>query len=102
MAIDVKGLSHILTRGENVSVGNGVSAETTAPRKSAPTISAERVSFTDTAKLLREIHSLLAEVPVVDPQRVEAAQAAISDGSYRIDDGQTATKFIRLESGMVG
>ena len=64
--------------------------------------STETVQLTDTASRLRELTQSVANIPVVDRQRVDAFQQTINDGSYRIDNQQVAEKVIGFETMMTG
>lgn len=60
------------------------------------------MSLTDTAARLRKLESTLAQLPVVDRQRVEATRQAIADGSYRVDPARVAEKLLAFESALTG
>ena len=60
------------------------------------------MSLTDTAARLRKLESTLAQLPVVDRQRVEAPRQAIADGSYRVDPARVAEKLLAFESALTG
>jgi len=59
---------------------------------------ADTVSLTETSAQLRSLESSLAELPVVDTQRVESIRQAIADGSYQIDAQTVADKLIDFEA----
>ncbi len=58
----------------------------------------DTVSLTDTAARLRAIEDRLAEQPVVDTQRVEKVQGAITDGSFKVEPVRVAGKLIDFET----
>ena len=60
-------------------------------------VPAENVVLTETASKLRRLQATLAEIPIVDPKRVEEARRALAEGSYRVDPERIAEKFVRLE-----
>lgn len=60
--------------------------------------SGENVSFTQTAELLRNAESKIAEQPVVDTQKVEALKKAIAEGSYEFDAAKTAENIMAFEN----
>lgn len=62
----------------------------------------DTVSLTNTAAQLRSLENSLAELPVVDTQRVESIKQAIADGSYQINAQRVADKLINLEQGLAG
>lgn len=57
----------------------------------------DTVSLTDTAAQLRNLENNLAQLPVVDSQRVESIQQAIGNGTYEIDPKRIAAKMLGLE-----
>ena len=62
----------------------------------------DTVSLTNTSAQLRSLENTLAELPVVDTQRVESIKQAIADGSYQINAQRVADKLINLEQGLAG
>jgi negative regulator of flagellin synthesis FlgM len=60
----------------------------------------DTVSLTNTSAQLRSLENTLAELPVVDTQRVESIKQAIADGSYQINAQSVADKLINLEQGL--
>ena len=76
-----------------------------APQVNASSASApgtETVQLTDMASRLRDLTQSVANIPVVDRQRVDSFQQSINDGSYRIDNQQVAEKVIGFETMMTG
>ena len=61
---------------------------------------ADTVSLTDTAAQLQSIEARLAEVPVVDSQRVDSIRQALNDGAYEINAGSIADKLLAFESSL--
>lgn len=57
----------------------------------------DTVSLTQTAAQLQSLRNSLAELPVVDTQRVESIRQAIADGSYEIDAGRIADGILAFE-----
>ncbi len=64
--------------------------------------SVDTVSLTDTANRLQGLSDVLAEVPVVDMQRVEATRRALEDGSFEADYQRVADKLLQLERDLIG
>lgn len=94
MAIDIKGIAgNTLTPRQ---VGN----QPTAPRREgggARPPGTETVSITQTAVSLGNMERLMAQIPVVDAQRVETVRESLLKGSYEVNPERTAEKFIRFE-----
>ena len=63
----------------------------------APT-TGDTVTITDTAARLSRLESTLAQVPVVDTQRVESIQRALANGTYEINPERIADKLLAMES----
>ncbi|QEP43282.1 flagellar biosynthesis anti-sigma factor FlgM [Ectothiorhodospiraceae bacterium BW-2] len=78
-----------VARGQEGAVQSGV-------------VGADKVSLTDTSLRLRSLETALADVPVVNEQRVESIKQAIADGSYQIDARQIADKLVQFEREMYG
>lgn len=68
-------------------------------RLAVPSNSAQvdTVSLTDTATQLQSLKQTLADVPVIDSDRVSAIKAAIAEGSYHIDPAELANNMINFE-----
>lgn len=64
--------------------------------------SVDTVTLTDTASRLRGLENTLANLPVVDSQRVEDIQRALEAGTFEMDFGRTAEKFLRFERDLAG
>ena len=62
----------------------------------------DRVSITDTAVNLGNIERTMAQIPVVDGNRVESAREALAEGTYSVDAERTAERFIQLEMQLPG
>lgn len=80
----------------NVSRDEGTVEQQETGRSST----ADTVSLTNTSAQLRSLENTLAELPVVDTQRVESIKQAIADGSYQINAQSVADKLINLEQGL--
>ncbi len=86
------------TDGSQVQVAR--SEPTASQQQTGRPSTMDTVSLTDTAARLRELENSLAKMPVVDSQRVESLQQAISNGSYEMDSGRTAEKMLGLEQAL--
>ena len=64
---------------------------------SEQTARSDQVSLTPTAQQLRGLEEQIANQPVVDPQRVNAAKEALANGSYEINSDRIAGKMMDLE-----
>lgn len=61
---------------------------------------ADTVSLTNAAAQISSLETAIAELPVVDTQRVEAIKQTLADGSYQIDAERIADKLLSLESSL--
>lgn len=101
MTNDVNGVSgNGLPKISETASSRKVEQET-APQQQQPgaaqSSSADTVALTDGARLLERVETRLAQAPDVDSVRVEALKAAISEGSYQVDDRAIAEKILRSD-----
>lgn len=75
-------------------------SENTPKINAAHAPSAGTVIITDTARLLKSAESTLADIPVVNNNRVENIRNALDSGHYVINDSRVADKFMRLEQAL--
>lgn len=68
-----------------------------ADRAAQTAQTADQLSLTSSAQLLKELNDVVAASPEVDASRVEAIRQAITDGSYEVDAGRIADKLLQLE-----
>lgn len=64
--------------------------------------SVDTVTLTDTASRLYGLENTLANLPVVDSQRVEGIQRALEQGTFEVDYERTAAKFLSFERDLGG
>lgn len=62
--------------------------------------STDSVQFTDQAKSLQQMQAAIANMPVVDTEKVEAIREAILEGRYKIDAERVAQKLLDLEKAL--
>ena len=55
------------------------------------------VSLTDTATQIQSLQKAISDSSEVDQSRVDAARAAIADGSYKVDATELAQNIINFE-----
>ncbi len=60
----------------------------------------DTVSLTDTAARLQGLETTLAQLPVVDSQRVETIQRAIEEGTFEVNAERIATKMLGFEGAL--
>ena len=101
MTIDIQGLPGGLVQNAGDSTqpaqapGQAQSQHTGGAARGQDT-----VNLTESATRLRHIEDSIAELPVVDTQRVEAMQLQIATGSFEVDPLSTAGKLLFMESNL--
>lgn len=83
------------TEGSQVQVAR--SEPTVSQQQTGRPSTVDTVSLTDTAARLRTLESNLAQLPVVDPQRVDTIRQAIQNGSYEVNPKRIAAKMTGFE-----
>lgn len=73
---------------------------TNAPTQSGS--GSDKLSLTSTAVQLRALEDQIAELPVVDTQRVQEVQRSIATGGFQIDPARIADKMLQFEAGLNG
>lgn len=68
-----------------------------ATSESSPSIQADSVSITASARTLAALSQAVNDTPDVNTERVAAAQQAISSGQFSINPERIATRLLRLE-----
>lgn len=63
---------------------------------------ADRVTLTESARLLQRLSEAIANAPESDAPRIQALKQAIARGEYRTDPDKVAAKLIALERDLVG
>lgn len=71
-----------------------------AGRPSSPTGGADTFSLTNKASQLQQLESQIAELPVVDTQRVQDVQHALATGTLEVEPARVADKMLSFESGL--
>ncbi len=62
----------------------------------------DSVSLTDTAARLQKLENTIAELPVVDAQKVEDIRSAIANGEYEVNPGRIADKMMSFDAELNG
>lgn len=101
MAIDINRLGSNQVQGSNA---DGVrpqvarSEPTLAQQQTGKPSSADTVMLTDTASRMRSLEKVVANMPVIDSQRVENIRKALNEGTYNISGDEVAGKLLVFES----
>ncbi|MBT5229283.1 MAG: flagellar biosynthesis anti-sigma factor FlgM [Methylococcales bacterium] len=86
----------------NVSGDKTLREPTSAQQSTGGTSTTDTVSITDNANQLQALENNVAQLPVVDTQRVEAAKAAIANGNYEANPTSIADKILSFEAQLGG
>ncbi len=73
--------------------GSGQKAPATPPSSGG----GDRVSLTDSAMQLRALEDRIAELPVVDVQRVSDVQRALATGTLELSEADAANNLVEME-----
>jgi len=102
MGIEINGLVNRGPHGANSNKtekeSQGSAASSSEGQSSAP--ASDSVSLTDTASRMSNIQQALADVPVVNADKVAELREAISNGSYQIDPEKVAEKLLSFEQNL--
>ena len=86
------------TQSQRATEGSRVEVARTEPsveqQETGSTAATDTVSLTDTAARLQKLENTIAELPVMDSQRVEELRTAIANGEYKPDAGSIADKML--------
>lgn len=64
---------------------------------SAPVSRSDTVSLTNAAEQIQSLQQIIADLPIVDSERVEGLKAAIADGTYSINADELAQNLLSSE-----
>lgn len=88
------------TEGSKVEVSR--SEPNVQQQETRSSSAADTVSLTDTAARLQKLENTIAQLPVVDTQRVEGLRNAIASGEYEVDAGRIADKMLKFDAELNG
>jgi len=85
------------TEGAKSGAGQGAtSTDATVPP------AGETVNITPSALLMAKLEEIVRASPAVDAHKVGAIKAAVTAGTYQIDDQSVADNMIRLDRELIG
>jgi negative regulator of flagellin synthesis FlgM len=100
MAVEINSLSSSNLKGTGDSGQVTRSGLPGGKRSAASTTAAsrkDRFDMTGSAGKLLELEARIAQMPIVDAQKVEAVQKALATGSFTIDPQTAAEKMLAME-----
>ncbi len=100
MAIEITGYTGGIIQNGNESkqVGTEHKQQGGSSNATGKSSTGDTVTLTSISKQLKGLEESIAELPVVDTQKVEAIKAAIDNGTFEIEPSQLATKMLAFES----
>ena len=87
----VEASKSLATTGQRASQSN-------AGAKNAPT--ADQLQLSNQAAQLKALEAEIADLPVVDTQRVQDVQRTLATGSFEIQPARVADKMLSFEAGL--
>jgi len=84
-------------RAESSQVQVGRNEPSVRQQETGRPSTVDTVSLTDTASRLRQMETTLAELPVVDNQRVEQIRKALEEGTFEMNPERIAEKMLGME-----
>lgn len=101
MIIEIGGIAGkpIQDATDKSSVTTSEKTSQKAPATTSGSGGGDKVSLTSSAMKLRELEARIAELPVVDVQRVSDVQRAIATGTLEVRDADAATNLLEIEKG---
>ena len=102
MPIEITGQPGNSVIGKNSGQASGadvtnVGTNPTQQQETGPSSTQDTVSLTQTASQLQQLENTIADLPVVDTQRVESIRQSIASGSFEIDSARVADKLLNFE-----
>jgi negative regulator of flagellin synthesis FlgM len=101
MPIEITGQpgNSAVTRNSGQDSGANVTdtAQQQVPQPTAGAGNQDTVSLTDTASQLQKLENTIAELPVVDSERVDNIRQSIASGNFEIDSARVADKLLNFE-----
>ncbi|MCG7872315.1 MAG: flagellar biosynthesis anti-sigma factor FlgM [Candidatus Thiodiazotropha lotti] len=100
MPIQINSLSSRSLKGTGKSgkaKGSGKAQGGKAATAASTTGGGDSLNITGDAGKLQELEGRIANMPIVDAQKVEAVQQALANGSFTIDPQTCADKMLAME-----
>ncbi len=102
MTIEISGVPGKPIQDTGDSSNVNATSSTNSNNRQAPTSSpsnggSDRVSLTDSAMQLRALEDRIADLPVVDVQRVSDVQRALATGTLELSEADAANNLVEME-----
>ena len=100
MAIEINGLpqSQSQSTSEKGQVDVARNEPSQPKQETGGSSATDTISLTETATSLQKLQSTLADLPVVDGDRVESIRQAVASGEYEVNPEAVADKLISFEA----
>jgi negative regulator of flagellin synthesis FlgM len=86
------------TKGPTATARPASGGSAPASGSATPT---DTLKLTDTAARLQRLEAVVADMPAVDQQRVDALRREVASGAYKTDPERVANKLLTLERELV-
>ncbi len=99
MTIEIGGVSGkpIQDTGDKSSVTASNNSNPKAPTTTSGSGGGDKISLTSSAMKLRELEDRIADLPVVDVQRVSDVQRAMATGTLELSEADAANNLLEIE-----
>lgn len=99
MSIDINSLNKAQApgTGDRSQVAGAANEPSSAQQATGKSSASDTVSLSETAIRLGQLGVAVAELPVVDTQRVEKVKQAIADGNYTVDPTRIAERLMEFD-----
>lgn len=79
---------------------DGLEQNAANPTPTSSNAGSDTLSLTNEAAQLKALEAEIAELPVINTQRVQDVQRSLATGSFQIDPASVADKLLRFESSL--
>lgn len=104
MASDISGIggrpAHDAIDAARAQTGQAAQQRTAGVGPQAAASQGDQLNLSSKASQLQALEAQVANLPVVDTQRVQDVQRTVATGSYTIEPAQVADKMLTFEAGL--
>jgi negative regulator of flagellin synthesis FlgM len=101
MPININNISNNATqtsRANEQKVSKSVQqSEIKSNQTSKATLAQDSVNLTDSAQRIKSLEAQIAQLPIIDTQKVETIKNSLSNGSFEFNSTRIAEKLINFE-----
>ena len=105
MSIEISGKGHrpppeAIEAGKTQAERAGAASSRGPAQTAQPTASGDQLRLSSTASQLQALEAQIANLPVVDTQRVQDVQRTIATGALQVEPARVADKVLTFEAGL--